>query len=282
MTRAHYENFPVASLFLPGDKRPYIQAMYAFARAADDLADEGARPDEERLVSLDDWGRQLEECFAGTAEHPIFIALRDTVERLALPIEPFRDLLSAFRRDVTQHRYGSFDEILGYCRCSANPVGRLVLMLFGHGDETLFRLSDDLCTALQLTNFWQDVAVDRSKGRSYIPEEDMRAHGYSWEQWSAGVYNASYQGLMKFQVDRTRELFYRAAELPSIVEKDLQVELRLVWFGGMRILRRFERNRYLGRPVLTSADKALVLFLGLFHNDLSRYGKKKEKWWDPA
>jgi squalene synthase HpnC len=278
VTRAHYENFPVASLFLPEDRRPYIQAIYAFSREADDAADEGTMADEERLRRLDAWGEQLERCFQGEAEHPVFIALADTVGRLELPIEPFRDLLAAFRRDVTQHRYATFDDLLGYCRCSANPVGRLVLMIFGHGDEHLFELSDDLCTALQLTNFWQDVDVDRRKGRLYIPEEDMARSGYSIRKWEAGETDAAYQEVMKFQVDRTRELFYRASELPALVGKDLQVELRLVWFGGMKILRRLERRKYLGRPVLGSADKAIILWNGLFRSKLSLYGRRRKPW----
>lgn len=278
VTRAHYENFPVASLFLPEEKRPYIQAVYAFSRAADDMADEGERSPAERLLALGAWGEQLERCFNGAAEHPVFIALRDTVTRLRLPPEPFRDLLEAFRRDVTQQRYESFEELLGYCRCSANPVGRLVLMIFGQREERLFTLSDAFCTALQLTNFWQDVDIDRRKGRVYIPQEDMRAHGYTMEEWTAGAETRAYQRLLAFETARTRDLFYQASELPSLVEKDLQVELRLVWFGGMKILRRLERNRFLGRPSLRARDKAFILLNALFTNDLSRYGKKRKPW----
>jgi phytoene synthase len=275
VTRAHYENFPVASLFMPEEKRPYITAIYAFSRAADDMADEGDLAPAERLRLLDDWGDKLEQAVRGEATHPIFIALADTMRSLQLPPELLRDLLSAFRRDVTQTRYDTFEDLLSYCRTSANPVGRLVLQIFGQYDDPSLALSDDLCTALQLTNFWQDVAVDRAKGRCYIPLEDMTAHGYTEASWARGVEDDAYRTLLAFEAARTKELFYRAAPLPSLVVKDLQIELRLIWFGGMRILRRLERNGYRGRPVLTGTDKFRILVNGLFRTDLSRYGRKR-------
>src|SRR5271169_133700 len=209
ITNAHYENFPVASLFLPEEKRPYIQSIYAFSRVADDFADERDRLREDRLADLNDWDEKLRQCFDGHADHPVFIALRETVTQLGFPIEPLHDLLTAFKRDVTQNRYETFDDLLSYCRCSANPVGRLVLMIFGYRDEELFKLSDDICTALQLTNFWQDVAVDRKKDRLYIPIEDMNRFGYSLQDWSSDTLNDRFRDLMKFQVERTRETFFR-------------------------------------------------------------------------
>src|ERR1041385_8078951 len=145
VSSAHYENFPVASMFLPKEKRPYIQAIYAFSRTADDFADEGHLSEDERLARLNDWDEKLQHCYEGNAQHPIFIALRETMEKNDIPITPLRDLLTAFKRDVTQHRYKTFDELVSYCACSANPVGRLVLLTFGYGDESLVRLSDNIC-----------------------------------------------------------------------------------------------------------------------------------------
>ncbi len=275
---AHYENFPVASLLLPEEKRPYLQAVYAFSRIADDFADEGDRPTDERLADLDDWEEQLQRCYRGEAEHPVFIALRETVSRIDLPLQLFLDLLEAFRRDVMQHRYETFDELLDYCRCSANPVGRIVLRIFGHRDEALFPLSDNVCTALQLTNFWQDVAVDREKDRLYIPLDDMEIHGYDLGRWKAGLADESFGRLMAFEVSRTRQMFLRGSELPSRVERELQLELKLVWLGGMRILKKLEGIGYdvfRGRPSLTLLDKLTILSRGLFVSDLTRSGRRK-------
>jgi hydroxysqualene synthase len=280
ITTAHYENFPVASLFLPEEKRPYIQAIYAFSRVADDFSDEGNLLPADRLARLQDWEMMLGECYEGRAEHPVFIALRETVERNRIPVEPLKDLLAAFRRDVTQNRYESFDDLLSYCRCSANPVGRLVLMLFGHRDEGLFALSDKICTALQLTNFWQDLFVDLGKDRLYVPLEDMRRFGYGVENWRSRVIDANCRALLKFEVERTRDIFYEGAELPSLVEKELQIELRMVWFGGMSILAMLSRHgpSATKKPAFGTARKAMILIRSLFHNDLSRYGRKKKPW----
>ena len=284
LTNAHYENFPVASLFLPEEKRPYIQAIYAFSRIADDFADEFELNAEERLRKLNDWEGQLHRCYDGNAEHPVFVALRETIHRLDIPIDLLRDLLTAFKRDVTRHRYETFGDLLSYCRCSANPVGRLVLMTFGYRDENLSSLSDNICTALQLTNFWQDVAVDLKKDRLYIPIEDMKRFGYSLEDWKDGIFNERFQSLLKFEIERTRELFYRGAELPSLVDKDLQLELKLVWFGGMSILKKLVRvqcNVFHQRPKLNGFNKLMILLRGLFVNDVTRFGKKEETW-DPT
>ena len=278
---ARYENFPVASLFLPQEKRPYIQAIYAFSRVADDFADESDRTQEERLQELDAWEQKLKQCYEGNADHPVFIALSETVKRLDIPIDPLKNLLSAFRRDVVQHRYETFGDVLEYCVCSANPVGRLVLTIFGHRDDVLLRMSDDICTALQLANFWQDVFIDRQRDRLYIPLEDMRRYGYSLEDWRRGVMNEKFREMMKFQVGRTRELFYRGAKLPSLVERELQVELRLVWFGGMAILKGLDRVGYdvlHRRPTLKGFQKGLILLRALIYNDITNYGKKRKAW----
>lgn len=281
LTEAHYENFPVASLFLPQEKRPYIQSVYAFSRTADDFADERSRTVEERLALLDDWEQKLSGCYEGKAEHPVFIALSETVRRHAIPVELMKDLLAAFRQDVVQSRYRTFDELLGYCRRSANPVGRIVLLIFGHAEERLFGLSDDVCTALQLANFWQDVDLDRAKDRLYIPLEDFHTYGYSLQKWEAGVADDSFRQMMSFETGRTRDLFYRGAELPAAVNKELQIELKLVWLGGMAILKKIDKSRYdvfRHRPKLSAYDKAMIFVRGFFLNDLTRFGKKKKPW----
>jgi phytoene synthase len=281
ITNAHYENFPVASLFLPEEKRPYIQAIYAFARIADDFADELKRPADDRLRDLNEWEEKLRLCYLDSAEHPVFVALNETVKRNNIPIEPLLNLLTAFKRDVTQNRYETFDDLLGYCSCSANPVGRLVLMIFGHRDERLFSLSDNICTALQLTNFWQDVAVDVQKDRLYIPIEDMARFGYPVEKWKTGVPDEDFRRLMKFQVDRTRQLFFQGAELPSLVEKELQLELKLVWFGGMSVLKRLEKIHYdvfHHRPVLKWNHKLQILSRAMLTGNLARPRKRKQAW----
>lgn len=280
ITGAHYENFPVASLFLPEEKRPYIQAIYAFSRIADDFADEFNLSKEERLVKLVDWEDKLKQCYEGNAEHPIFIALRETVKKLEIPIEPLKDLLTAFKRDVTQNRYETFDDLLSYCKCSANPVGRIVLMIFNYRDEKLFELSDFICTALQLTNFLQDVRIDKEKDRLYIPIEDMKSFSYGLENWNHGVMEDGFRKLMKFEVERTREMFYKGAELPSLVAKDLQLELKLIWFGGMAILKLIEKNNYdvlSKRPKLKTFNKFMILMRGLLLNDLQYYKRKRPK-----
>ncbi|HTK81339.1 MAG TPA: squalene synthase HpnC [Bacteroidota bacterium] len=281
VTNSHYENFPVASLFLPEAQRPYIQAIYAFSRTADDFADEPGYSPEERLQALEQWDEQLRDCYKGKASHPVFIALRETVTNLDIPIEPLLNLLTAFKRDVSQNRYETFDDLLSYCACSANPVGRLILMMFGYRDEAFYALSDNICTALQLTNFWQDVAVDQTKDRLYLPLEDMKRFGYTTEQWNARIVNQPFKDLMKFQVERTRELFYQGASLPTSVERDLQLELKLVWFGGMSILRKIERVKYdvVGRrPSLSTLSKGLILARALLINRLDRFGRKKDDW----
>lgn len=298
ITEAHYENFPVASLFLPEEKRQYIQAIYAFSRVADDFADEFNLSKEERLAKLDDWEDKLKQCYEGNAEHPIFIALRETVKKLDIPIDPLKDLLSAFKRDVTQNRYETFDDLLSYCKCSANPVGRLVLMIFNYRDEKLFGLSDHICTALQLTNFWQDVKIDKEKGRLYLPLEDMNKYSYKLECWSNGrrlptglsthrfvddssrIMDNGFRELMEFEINRTREMFYQGAELPSLVAKDLQLELKLIWFGGMAILKKIGKNNYdvlTRRPKLKAFNKFMILLRGLLINDLRYYKRKRPK-----
>lgn len=282
ITSTHYENFPVASLFLPEEKRPYIQTIYAFARLADDFADELSRPPSERLDLLNTWEEQLKACYETTGEisHPVFIALRETVQKLSIPIEPLHDLVTAFKMDVTKSRYATFDDVLHYCKHSANPVGRLVLMIFGYRDEHLYSLSDNICTALQLTNFWQDIAIDLKKNRIYIPQSDFHTFGYSEEDLQKRLMNEHFRRLLQFETERTREMFYAGARLPSMVDRDLRLELRLVWLGGMSILRKIERNRYdvfNRRPKVRMWNKLSILLRGLLIRDLSMH-KRKPQW----
>ena len=265
MARAHYENFPVGSLLIPKEKRKHVYSIYAFARTADDFADEGygtATTQEDRLYLLDEWEFQLESCYRGIASHPIFIALAETVRELRLPIQLFRDLLSAFKQDVVKARYANFEDVLDYCRRSANPVGRLLLLLFGYRDEHLHQLSDYICTALQLANFWQDVAVDLEKDRVYLPQEDLWQFDYREEELFARRFNQRYADLLKFQVDRTWQLFAYGKELPRLVSGRLSFELSLTWHGGTRILELIERNGYdtlSQRPKITKWDKVVLL-----------------------
>jgi squalene synthase HpnC len=267
LVRSHYENFPVASLALPRDRRPYIAAVYAFARIADDYADEGAMSPQERLEKLADWGRKLEQCYAGSADHPVFVALAVTAERAAIPQLLLTDLLSAFRMDVERNRYETFEDLLFYCRHSANPVGRIVLHVFGEASERKCGLSDHICTALQLANFWQDARVDWKKGRMYLPLEDVRAFGYTEEALNAGVVDDRFRRLLKFQVDRTREFFAAGRPLLQEIGKALRLEVTLTWRGGMEILRKIERRNFdvlTGRPTLSSFTKASILLGTLF------------------
>jgi squalene synthase HpnC len=237
-TKAHYENFPVG-LFVPRRRRPYLYALYAFARAADDFADEPMYAGV-REKKLDDWQRLLEAAYGGEAEGPIFVALGETVRRLGIPKRLLLDLLSAFRQDVVKTRYQSWEELLDYCRRSADPVGRLVLYVFEQKDEALPPLSDAVSTALQLANHWQDAAIDYGRGRIYIPEEMMRRHGVSEWDFSTGRVSEGWRGLMAELIGRARELFERGKPICERVGRELRFELRLTWLGGMSILDRIE------------------------------------------
>jgi squalene synthase HpnC len=258
LARTHYENFPVASRFLPAEHRPALAAVYAFARTADDFADEGIISPDERLRKLDHWHERLERAVAGSADHPIFIALADTIRRYAIPTTLFENLLTAFRWDVTKQTYESFQDVLEYCRNSANPVGRIVLHIFGTPPEEQLTWSDAICTALQLANFWQDVSVDTKKGRIYAPLEDLRRFRYTQEDLFNGLEDVRFQELIHFQVDRTRSLFNAGRPLLRASPKLLRLELTLTWNGGMRILDMIERLHYRvlsQRPTLRWRDK---------------------------
>jgi squalene synthase HpnC len=237
-TKAHYENFPVG-LFVPRQKRRFLYALYAFARAADDFADE---PIYEgfRREKLDQWEALLHSAYEGEAEGPIFVALSETVRRLSIPKQLLLDLLSAFRQDTEKARYSTWDELLDYCRRSANPVGRLVLLVFEQKEEGLLAWSDAICTGLQLANHWQDAAVDYSRGRVYVPEALMSRHGVTTWDFSTGRVSDGWRGLMGDLIARTRELFAKGRPLCDRVGSELRFEIRLTWLGGMSILDRIE------------------------------------------
>ncbi len=281
ITNRHYENFPVASLLLPKEKRPYIQSIYAFARIADDIADDENVDQQTRLQKLEEWERLLKECYEGKADHPVFVALKETVSRLNIPIDPLANLLKAFKMDVVKNRFNNFDEVIHYCELSANPVGRLVLMIFGYKNDEYYKLSDSICTALQLTNFYQDVAIDLKKNRVYIPENEIVSVDYSEEKLYQTQYNKNFVSLMKIQIDRARGYFYAGSGLPSLVDRDLQLELKLIWFGGMQVLKKIERKKYnvfSKRIKLHLLDKIFIFLRSLFYNDLTKY--RKRNIWD--
>ena len=265
LTRNHYENFPVGSVLVPKAKRKHIYSIYAFARTADDFADEGfgseTKP-EDRLRLLDDWERQLDECLVGNFKHPVFVALQQTIRELNLPVQLFKDLLSAFRQDVVKTRYDNFDEVMDYCRRSANPVGRLILLLFDYRDEKLFQFSDRICMALQLANFWQDVSVDLVKDRVYLPLDEMKQFNFSEVELFGKICNDGYRELLKFQVGRTQKIFDEGKPLLDLVRGKLRLELKLTWLGGTQILRLIEKNSYDTlnyRPSLSKLDKVKLL-----------------------
>ncbi len=261
LTRRHYENFPVASLLLPAALRPAVQAIYAFARIADDFADEDCHRGE-RLERLDEWGRMLESCLLGDAKHPVFVALKEAGRRFDLPGQPFRDLLEAFRIDCLRNRYEDFEALLGYCRLSANPVGRLILHLHGHADPRMIEWSDRICTALQLANHWQDVAIDLRKDRIYLPERDRAEFSVTEKDLKEGRVTDRFRALMRSMIGRTRELFEAGRPLCTAVGGRLRWELKLTWLGGTRILDAIEAVDYdvfRRRPRVRAADAPRIV-----------------------
>ncbi len=255
-SRGHYENFPVGSVFLPRRMRRHVAALYGFARTADDFADEGVLAPDERLRLLGGWQKRLWQ--AAGSVHPgepaaagepadtveIFLALGASIRECALPVSLFEDLLSAFRQDVTVTRYATWADVLDYCRRSANPVGRLVLRIAGHDDGRMDEWSDDICTALQLANFWQDLKVDFERGRIYLPLEEQRAHGAREEDLHSGQVPSAWQQALAAAASRTRTLFEAGRPLCDAVRGRLRYELRATWLGGVRILDCLEDGRF--------------------------------------
>ena len=266
MTTAHYENFPVASLLIPRSKRPHVAAIYAFARTADDFADEPGLSVPDRVSALQQWRERLAELMGGAPRHPIFLALRDTVERFNLPEELFGRLLTAFESDVTIRRFETRDDVLRYCANSADPVGRLVLLLFGYRDDQLMAHSDRICTALQLANFWQDLGIDLQKDRVYLPQEDLRRGGVPEADLFAGQTTDKVRSVVAEVVSWTQHLFEEGKPLLDDVGWDLKLELRLTYNGGMKILERIRAMDYdvlQQRPLLSRRDKLHLLFRSL-------------------
>ena len=262
LAETHYENFHVATWFLPRPLRPHFHSIYAYCRVSDDLGDEVADP-AQALALLDLWGRELDACYQGRARHPVFVALSETIRACSIPKEPFADLLVAFRQDQTVKRYETMQDLLGYCRYSANPVGRLVLHVCGEVSEENFRLSDFTCSALQLANFWQDVRVDYAKGRVYLPQDDMRRFGVTDETIAAGAATAAFRALLRHEVDYARQLFEQGLPLIGRVHRHLAIDLDLFSRGGLEILRAIERRGYDVLSARPSISKRVKLQLAL-------------------
>ena len=266
----HYENFPVASFLLPRALRGPVAAIYWFARTADDFADEGQRSATERLALLAGYQEELAAIAAGRpTDHPIFVRLRPVISEFGLPLQLFRDLLDAFAQDVVKTRYADYAELIDYCRRSADPVGRLLLHLFRTSDDNQLRQSDAICSALQLINHWQDVAIDIRKnddGRIYLPADEMLHYGVSAEQLRAGVCNPAFRQLMQFQVGRARALMLSGAPLGRALPGRIGLEIRTIVAGGLRILDKIEAADYdvfNHRPRLTASDWPRLLFRAL-------------------
>ncbi|MBA4067281.1 MAG: squalene synthase HpnC [Isosphaera sp.] len=261
VTTAHYENFTVVSALLPRRLVRHFHAVYAWCRWSDDLADETAGG-AEALALLDWWRGELLSCYRGEPRHPVTVALRETIRRFAIPADPFLDLLTAFTQDQVVKRYATFDQLLGYCRNSANPVGRLVLYLFGCCDAERAGLSDEVCTGLQLANFWQDVARDFALGRVYLPGEDLACFGVTEADLAAGRFTPRFRDLMRFEVDRARGFFDRGEALLPLLPREARVDVELFVRGGRAVLSAVERAGYdvlSRRPVVTKWEKAKLL-----------------------
>jgi hydroxysqualene synthase len=274
LARAHYENFPVASRLLPPAMRPHVAAVYAYARLADDMADEGDAPVDLRHQRLDEWLGLLHRSVSGeaidgvasgavldpvAAAHaaPVFVALSHTIRTLDLPVSLFEDLVSAFRQDITVTRYDSWPALLDYCRRSANPVGRLVLGIGGWRSPTTDEASDAVCTALQLTNFWQDLSIDWQRGRLYVPADERERAGADLASLERGEWTEGWARALGACAARTRALFGRGRQVADLVTGRLRYELRATWLGGVRLLDRLERSRFdvlHSRPTLGPAD----------------------------
>jgi squalene synthase HpnC len=260
LARSHYENFSVATWFLPGRLRQHFCNVYAYCRISDDLGDEvgdtGAA-----LALLNQWEAELNACYDSHPKHPVFVALAETVETFNIPKHEFSDLLCAFRQDQTVTRYETFDDLLGYCRYSANPVGHLVLYLCGYGDAERQQLSDSTCTALQLANFWQDVSVDYAKGRIYLPIESLRRFGVSEDDIASNRNTQAFCEMMKFEVERARQWFHRGLMLVEKVDRELAIDLELFSRGGQEILNSIERQKFavLGQRPAISKPRKLAL-----------------------
>ncbi len=252
IARAHYENFTVASWLMPRAMRPHMHAIYAYARMADDFADE-----DRSRAKLDEWERELDLAYAGSPRHQVFVALADTAHRFKIPRQPFADLLRAFRSDIEFSGFDTIDDLMEYARCSANPVGRLVLYLFGHRDAERQALSDQVCSGLQLANFWQDIAIDLEKGRIYLPRRDLAQFGVTADDLRAHRLSEGFVAMMRQEVVYARGLLMAGAPLAGMAGQSLGRDVRIFAGGGLSILRAIERVGYdvfRHRPALGSLD----------------------------
>jgi squalene synthase HpnC len=260
LARTHYENFSVATWFLPQRLRQDFFNVYAYCRISDDLGDEVGDPNVS-LQLLDQWEAELDACYAGSPRHPVFVALAETVRKCEIPKQAFVDLLTAFRQDQRVSRYSTFEDVLAYCRYSANPVGHLVLYVCGYRDAERQALSDFTCTALQLANFWQDVSVDYANGRIYLPLEDLRRFGVTEGDIAAQRNTSAFCDMMRFEVERARDWFSRGLPLIGKVDRDLSLDIELFSRGGQEILNAIEAQgcNVLGRRPAISKSRKLAL-----------------------
>ncbi|MBS1492365.1 MAG: squalene synthase HpnC [Bacteroidetes bacterium] len=273
ITKNHYENFPVASFLIPKDKRKYVYAVYSFARYADDIADSAILTSEEKLARLNLLEDELDCVLNNQLENLqeetkyIFIALYKTLLDLNIPSIELKNLLTAFKQDSVKDKYDTFEELLEYSKYSANPVGHLVLYIFGYTDKKLFALSDYICTGLQLINFWQDVARDLEINRVYIPNEILQKHNYNYELLNNKVENENYINIIKELIAKTKEFYKKGEELPNLVSGRLKYELKATYYGGMTIINKIEMLNYrtlTTRPVVSGSDKFKILIKTIF------------------
>lgn len=273
ITKAHYENFPVASFLIPKEKRKYVYAVYSFARYADDIADSSILTSEQKLEKLDRLELDLQKITSGEFENLndatkfTFIALYQTLQDLNVPVFEFHNLLKAFKQDSVKDKYETFDELLEYSKYSANPVGHLVLYIFGYNDAELFELSDYICTGLQLINFWQDVSRDLEISRVYIPNELIRENNYSYQNLYNKIEDESYVYIIKELIEKTKEIYEKGNSLPDKVSGRLKYELKATFYGGMTVINKIEKLNYRTlshRPIITSSDKFKILLKTIF------------------
>lgn len=266
LAETHYENFPVGSFFLQKEFRGPIRLVYVFARVADDIADEGNDSKETRLQRLDEWGEEFRRALARDSSISFFQELVEAVNKFAIPPALFFDLVEAFRMDAVGRDYRTFDDLLFYCRHSANPIGRILLHIFNCANDETYKFSDAICTALQLANFWQDLSIDIKRNRVYIPRDDFERFGLTADDLRIGRGTDAIRLLLQYQVERTKKLFLDGAPLFRLIDKRFALELRLTHRGGMRILEKVEHLGYdtlHHRPVLSRFDWALIGFRSL-------------------
>ena len=258
----HYENLPVGSLLIPKRYREPIHLVYTFARVADDLADEGTMSSAERIDKLNEWQQHLHNAMNGERSITLFERLSDVLMKFQIPVRLFDDLIVAFKRDASNPEYHTFDDVLEYCKYSANPIGRILLHIFGCSTDVTDRLSDSICTALQLTNFWQDISVDTGRNRIYIPTSDLRFFNMQASGLRSISRTDAFNNLMRMEVERTRNIFQSGQPLFALVNEQFRFELKMIWHGGMRILEKIESQNFETRdkrPSLNLFDKALIV-----------------------